>query len=151
MPGGGRPWLLVNNRAETYCFGSPNDEIVKEMKSLSLDNLKRFYGNADRELGTKVISGKKARGFVIAIQKVNPEVRSPGLIEIWLDSETSLPIRFRSEGKAENSSFTEESSDIQWNIDLDPKLFDATPPQGYRDVTPRAPTSGDPVAQITAC
>ncbi len=27
--------------------------------------------------------------------------------------------------------------DIQWNIDLDPKLFDPTPPAGYTDVSPK--------------
>ena len=47
-------------------------------------------------------------------------------------------------------SWAEEVSNFQWNIDLDPKLFEATPPAGYRDVTPKALTSGDPDVQITA-
>ena len=29
-----------------------------------------------------------------------------------------------------------EFKDMQWNIDLDLKLFDTTPPEGYKDVTP---------------
>jgi hypothetical protein len=150
MPGGNRPCLMIDNRAKTYRFRSPSDKEVEMTKSLPPGSLGRFYGDADGELGTKQIDGKKAYGFVIGIKKLNPAALSPGLLEIWLDSHTHLPLFIRNEGKTETSSWTEETSDFQWNIALDPKLFDATPPQGYRDVTPRAPAPGDPVGQITA-
>jgi hypothetical protein len=46
-------------------------------------------------------------------------------------------------------SNTEITSDIQWNVDLDPKLFDTTPPEGYKDVTPKPLALDEQVRQIT--
>jgi hypothetical protein len=37
-------------------------------------------------------------------------------------------------------------TDFRWNIELDPKLFDPTPPEGYTDITP--PTDEKAFAQI---
>ena len=69
-PGGNRPWLVIDNRVKTYCFHAPSDkDWVGTMKSHSPDSLGRLYGEADRELGTKEINGKKAHGFVIGIKK----------------------------------------------------------------------------------
>jgi hypothetical protein len=39
--------------------------------------------------------------------------------------------------------------DFEWNIDLDPKLFDPASPQGYTDVTPKSPASEKQVLKIT--
>jgi outer membrane lipoprotein-sorting protein len=111
-------------------------------RSFSLDKLGAYSGRADRELGTKVIHGKRTRGFAINVKKINPDCRAAGLFEIWLDSETNLPVFLRYEIKAEDLSVITEQCDIQWNVELDPKLFDPKPPAGYRDVTPKPTARG---------
>ena len=45
--------------------------------------------------------------------------------------------------------FIMQISDIQWNIDLDPRLFDPTPPQGCTDATPKPPASEEQIRPIT--
>ncbi len=70
--------------------------------------------------------------------------------EIWLDRATSLPLFVRMQFKGLDTSTTCEDRDIQWNIDLDPKLFDPTPPQGYTDDTPKPPPLADQVRDIVA-
>jgi hypothetical protein len=111
-----------------------------------LEELSKFSGNADRELGTRVIDGHKTFGFEIDAKKIDPWEGS-GKAEIWLDATSHLPIRcrFESTESAAGCGFTREVlmhfitrfKDFQWNIDLDPKLFDATPPVGYTDVSPK--------------
>lgn len=148
VPGKGRPWMIsIDHRAKTFRVRKIRDNDVE--KSFFPDQLGRFAGKADRELGTKEFHGKKARGFVIGIEKIDPRASPSRKLEIWLDSETNLPAMIRAEEKTERGLRIMESTGIQWNIDLDPKLFDPTPPEGYKDLTPKAPTSGDPLREIT--
>ncbi len=104
--------------------------------------LGEFSGQADRDLGTKEINGKKSRGFEIEMKKLLPprRVDIPGkhVAEIWIDSESNLPVlvQFKmKEGREGRLEQTIRIQDFHWNIDLDPKLFDTTLPKGYTDVT----------------
>jgi len=136
-----------------YPYGKPGIHIFHPDKTFSqiplcqietlsagsddIATLGKFSGKADRQLGTKQINGKTASGFVIDNQKVRPKA-PPGTMEIWLDTETNLPLFIRSEVELSPGRTTvEEKTDIQWNIDLDPKLFDPTPSPGYTDTTPK--------------
>jgi hypothetical protein len=101
-----------------------------------LDSFGSFSGKADRELGSKKINGREALGFVIAAQKIDP-FHPLETMEIWIDRQTNLPLFIHCVSETENGSIVEDISNIQWNIDLDPKLFDLTPPPGYTDVTPK--------------
>lgn len=70
--------------------------------------------------------------------------------EIWIDLQSNLPVVVRYEGsRILESTSTTEIRDIQWNVDLDPKLFDPTPPKGYANVTSKPPTLEETVRQIT--
>ena len=150
VPGLNKPWIMINNRNKTFRFQMPSVDLLKEAASplARLENFGTFSGNADRELGTKEINGRKARGFVIDTKKIDPDC-PPQMMEIWIDSETNLPVLLHCDRKTESSSMTLEVSDIQWNIDLDPKLFDATPPEGYKDDTPITPASAEQARQIS--
>jgi len=114
-----------------------------------LEDLGQFSSQADRRLGTKEINGKQADGFEIDMKKMHPDARG-SVAEIWLDRATSLPLFVRMQFKGLDTSTTCEDRDIEWNIDLDPKLFDATPPEGYTDDTPKPPALEDQVRDIVA-
>ena len=99
-----------------------------------LDQLAGYAGQADRDLGTKKINGKTARGFEIDLKKIDPDtVHVP--VEIWVDPEMNLPVQIRMAVGGPMEQIT-TMHDFRWNVDLDPKLFDATPPPGYKDATP---------------
>ena len=103
-----------------------------------VQSLGNFAGRADRELGIKEINGKKARGFQFDdARKLLPHNSSADeTLDIWLDIESNLPLRLQSERKQKDNSTL---MDIQWNLDFEPKLFDATPPAGYTDRAPKPP------------
>ena len=146
----GKPYITINNQTKKF-FRYPALRRVEYSSTFdNLENLGRFSGEADRELGTKEINGKKARGFQIEMKKMEAEYAKPGLAEIWLDPQSNLPVLVRYEGmKALGHSDTQIDTDIQWNIDLDPKLFDATPPEGYADDTPKPLPLEKQLGQIT--
>ncbi|HEV3138114.1 MAG TPA: hypothetical protein VGZ26_09420 [Pirellulales bacterium] len=100
-------------------------------------------GEVTRDLGTKEIQGKKARGYLMVFKKQGPDP-----VEIWLDPQTDLPMEFGCEAKSASTTNVMRVTDCHWDIDLDPKLFQPTPPEGYTDITP--PTDEKQLAQIAA-
>jgi outer membrane lipoprotein-sorting protein len=152
-------------QVDIYPLGKPGIHIFHPNKTFSqiparqkeplstgtddIESLGKFSGKADRQLGTKAINGKNAQGFIIDIHKVHPK-SPPGTIEVWLDAETNLPLFIRSEVQlSPGRTVTEERSDIQWNIDLDRRLFDPTPPRGYTDTTPKPLAVEEQVRRIS--
>ena len=57
-------------------------------------------------------------------------------LEVWLDSATDLPLEFGYTLKNERGPEFLRVTDCRWNIDVDQKFFDATPPKGYSEVMP---------------
>jgi len=100
-------------------------------------------GEVTRDLGTKEIQGKKARGYLMVFKKHGSDP-----VEIWLDPQTDLPLEFGCEAKSASSTNVMRVTNCRWDIDLDPKLFQPTPPEGYTDITP--PRDEKPLAQIAA-
>ncbi len=132
-----KPGILIDHPARKFhrqparlgdnssFFGSP----------ASIQSLGKFSGQADRELDTKEIGGKKARGFEIDASRLDPDSRL-GPVEIWIDTEANLPVLIRYESKMGLFPSAVRMKDFQWNIDLEAKLFDPTPPEGYSDAVP---------------
>jgi hypothetical protein len=107
-----------------------------------IEKLGEFSGQADRELGTKDIGGKKARGFEIDFKKLFKPSDGyhglEGMAEIWIDTNSSLPVVVQlksntNQAATENAGMT-QIKDFLWNIDLDLKMF--KPPEGYKDIEP---------------
>lgn len=99
-------------------------------------------GQIVRDLGDRQIHGRRARGYEMSFADC-PEFNDYGPVEVWLDPETDLPVEFRfHHATTAGQSFTNvwSVSDIEWNRDLDPKLFDTTPPAGF--VEAKLPANG---------
>ena len=131
----GKPAIAIDHQDKTFIRLSGHDADTGWGHYDDLERLGKLSGKADRELGTKEIDGKKVRGFEIDMKKIGDDA---GLAEIWIDTQTNLPVLVRYEfAKERGRSFSDLITDIQWNVQLDPKLFDTTPPEGYRDATPK--------------
>jgi hypothetical protein len=130
---------IIDHKAKTFHKvdlpkGFPGGEMVAKLGD--------FSGQADRDLGTKEIDGKKARGFEIDMKKLFPDrvvASHHDTAEIWIDTESSLPILVQFKMTNDRSEQTLRLQDFQWNIYVDPKLFDTTLPKGYTDVTSSFP------------
>jgi outer membrane lipoprotein-sorting protein len=141
------PSICIDRREKTF---ARQPALRKGAYSSVFDDIERlaaFSGKADRDLGVKEINGKKAHGFRIDNKKVHAD-SDPGFTEIWLDAESNLPLFIHYEFKHFNHTSIVENSDIQWNIDLNPQLFDPTPPKGYADESPKPPTLEQQLARI---
>jgi outer membrane lipoprotein-sorting protein len=134
----GKPGIEIDRKAKTFIRQPAQLGQISPL--MMVEKLGTYSGQADKLLGTKVIEGRTARGFAIEAQKIDPDVYS-GPTEIWIDAESNLPLLIRYEMKA-GAPATIQFADFHWNIDLDPKLFDPSPPAGYTE-TLRQPTSLD--------
>jgi outer membrane lipoprotein-sorting protein len=113
-----------------------------------IGRLANFSGKADRQLGTRKIDGQDARGFAIDNRKIQAG-GPPGTWEIWVDAKSNLPVLIRSEVElSPTRTAIQEMYDIRWNIDLDRKLFDTTPPKGYTDATRKPAPLEEQLAKI---
>jgi outer membrane lipoprotein-sorting protein len=106
-----------------------------------LRKLGDFSGKADRFLGDKEIDGHKTSGFEIGLKELtgHPDRDfSPGkhVAEVWIDSESNLPVLVTFKTTNDGSEQTLRFQDFKWNVELDPKLFDPTPPKDYTMSSP---------------
>jgi hypothetical protein len=128
----GRSGIDIDHRKKTYHRIAGRTAGTPLSRSDDLELLGQLSAVADRELGTREIEGRPAVGFQVDLKKINEEA---GTAEIWLDSQTYLPILVRYNfAKQGDRSFTDVLSDIRWNVELAPQQFDPTPPEGYREV-----------------
>lgn len=134
LPGGSQEIIIDHKTKQFYKVELPKGVDVPGAELVA--KLGEFSGQADRELGTKEINGKRARGFEIDMKKlVKRRVSEQCMVEVWIDTESSLPVVVQFKMTKDRSEETIRLQDFQWNIDLDPKLFDTTVPQGYTDIT----------------
>ncbi len=126
----GKPGIHIDHK--TKKFRRKPARLRHESPLMMLDELSKFSGQADRKLGTKEIDGKTAWGFEIDGKKIDSDAY-PGPVEIWLDTESNLPVFVRYEMKSPvmPKPMIMQMEDFQWNIDLPPKLFQAEAPEGY--------------------
>ena len=134
----GKPGILIDHKAKTFT----------RLPVLRLDDIPRFspmnqlrmvregLGRIVRDLGIKEINGKQARGYVMAFSEAEPG-SGRDAVEVWVDAETELPVEFGYTIKNDEGPEFFRVTDCRWNIDVDPKLFATTPPEGYTDATPR--------------
>jgi outer membrane lipoprotein-sorting protein len=108
--------------------------------------------NVVRELGTRQINGRDARGYVVNV-KDTPAFHNMKIneneVEVWVDPETDLPMEF-SLVESEGGEYTDVNRvvDCRWNIELDDKLFHTTPPAGFINAT--APSEQSEIDSILA-
>jgi len=130
----GKPGIHLDRK--TKKFQREPARLGQESPLMMLDKLSRFSGQADRKLGTKEINGTKAWGFEIDGKKIDPDAY-PGAVEIWLAAASDLPVAISYEMKSLGlpTPIVMRMEHFEWNNDLDQKLFDPTPPDGYSDDT----------------
>jgi hypothetical protein len=142
----GKPGIQIDRKAKKYV---PQPARLGQISPLMMvDKLSTFSGHADRELGTRQIEGKTSKGFEIQARKIDPDVYS-GPIEIWVDTGTNLPLLVRYEIKGAGNPGSIRMTNFHWNVDLDPKLFDPTPPEGFAETARAASPVDEQVRKIT--
>lgn len=145
----GKPGIMIDYVAKKYYRVPPLHavDIAGSTPLLWLRAVREKAGQITRDLGTRLIGGRTVRGYVMAFEDFDP-FKDFGPVEVWIDPETDLPVEFSFEYAKPDPGFTDRYTvtDIQWNAELDPKLFDTTAPAGFLDVT--IPTDEESIAAI---
>jgi hypothetical protein len=151
--GGKKPGAMVNEAfTQISCVDKPgikinhsNKKYVREPARqgdipplLMIEKLGNFVGEAERSLGDKEIRGKKTQGFRIDTHKIDPDVPRGTMMDIWISQESHLPIEISIDMKEMwpslvGGTYIARIENIEWNVPLDPVLFDTTPPKGYTE------------------
>ena len=143
----GKPGLHLDDKQKTYYREPARQGHISPL--MLVERLGEFSGQADRDLGTKDIGGKKAHGFQIAAKKIDPDAFEEGMAEIWIDQDSKLPALVRLDMKMAQMPGELRMEDFHWNIPLDAKLFDTQPPAGYTDATSKPQPLEKKVLEIT--
>jgi outer membrane lipoprotein-sorting protein len=142
----GKPGIEIDRKLKKFVRQPARLGQVSDL--MALDKLSTFSGHADRDLGVKEIGGRKAKGFEIQARKIDPDTYS-GPMQIWIDAETNLPCLVTYEIKGAPDPGKIRMTDFRWNQELDPKLFDPTPPGGFEEVARKASPLDEQVRKIT--
>lgn len=143
----GKPGIFIDHLAKTFAWlpemQSKDIPVYSAINQLRM--VREEKGEVIRDLGTKAIQGKTARGYMMSIKNPAPP-SALDVLEVWIDPDTDLPLEFTNTLKNDTGPEFFRVTDCRWNIALDPKLFEQAPPPGYVDTTP--PRSEKELAQI---
>jgi outer membrane lipoprotein-sorting protein len=137
----GKPGLEIDHKYQTYQRAEPVHQPDSPVELFH--ELAKFAGKADRELPEREIKGTAARGFEIALDKIDPD-RDEGTLRVWPDPQTKLPLRVELDIP---DSGTMILDDFAWNVATD-KWFGAGPPAKYHDETPGPASVEEQTEQI---
>lgn len=90
------------------------------------------------ELGSGNINGIDVEG----IEAIDPEITGESMaMRLWVDIETDLPVRVEIEGEDfEGGKMRPQKiiiDDFQWDVELDPALFEPNIPDDYTEIQPQ--------------
>lgn len=103
------------------------------------DQLRTLQDQAGIHLGTKDVDGRLAEGFQVNRSELG------GIRSIfWADRQTGVPICVEIELIAFDMTYV--LSDFAFNVDLDPALFELTPPPGYAFTSEVQGNAGPPLS-----
>ena len=97
-------------------------------------------------LGRKMIDGREAEGFASSdVAAVVPLQIDRGVTRCWIDIETGLPVRYETEFLTRDKYATlltggkpvlvqTRGYETDWNVEIDPKIFEPNIPPDYVDV-----------------
>jgi hypothetical protein len=147
----GQRGILIDYVTKKYIRVPPlhAGDIANSTPLLWLRAVREKAGQIVRDLGARQLNGREARGYFMTFDDAS-SFRDFGPVEVWVDPQTDLPVEFYFQYAKDEEGIVDRYSvtDIQWNVDLDPKLFDTTPPAGFLDVT--MPDDDQSIAEIVA-
>lgn len=141
------PGIEINHEHKVY-FIKPQYQGPLSVAG-AIEKLSRFDGKGDRDLGTRKFGETIAKGFQIDTKKIDPDFHE-GNVRIWVDPRTDLPleIEYSIDGRAGTPPGKLRLYDIRWNVDIDDRLLQPTPPAGYSKRTRSIPSNEEQVVKI---
>jgi hypothetical protein len=143
----GKPGIDLDRTAKRYTRRAAQQGQKSQL--MTVEKLGNYSGQADADLGTKQIDGRAARGFQIRGSKIDPDMPAGTLLDVWVSPQSNLPVLVSIAMRDAIPHLTVRLTDFRWNVDLDPKLFDTTPPAGFAEIAQDAPPRDLQVRRIS--
>ena len=147
----GKPGILIVYTEGFYFWTPPvpAGDLPVDNDIAKLRAVREGAGKILRELGTKQINGREARGYVLSFEDAVP-FAGFGPVEVWVDPQTDLPIELSYQWIKEPDKYIDEYhiTDCQWNIDFPTDQFATIAPANLINTTP--PKDEQDIAQIVA-
>jgi hypothetical protein len=108
----------------------PRLDLVAE----SWQRLSTIAATATTRIGERVIGDRRAVGFEAPLTALlEPrETVAHGRVRVWAAADTATPLDIELSLTGVDGGVTRTTmSDIEWDVHLDPELFDLTPPDGW--------------------
>jgi outer membrane murein-binding lipoprotein Lpp len=135
----GKPGILINFLDKYYFWTPPlpASELPRVSPMAMLTAVRDGSCEVIRELGTRQIEGREARGYILNVKGAPAFPKAKGNeVEVWVDPATDLPIQFRfEEDNGGDPIAVFRITDCRWNIKLDDSLFKTMPPDGFVNST----------------
>jgi hypothetical protein len=136
--------LMVSPASRSYMeldlsgYAMTPDETVARTPAAWLQQLKDLEAKADAELGTEIIDGKQAIGFLIDGSKLGfappaSEEQSPASLELWVGEESGLPVEMRVSVPmpGADAPITVVLNEFEWDVPIEASLFEPDIPDNY--------------------
>ena len=135
----GKRAICIDHKAKTFKWVSNYHRHTNLEEMLA--KLAEFPARPIATLASGTSTASKTHGFEIGRNKLFRVPEAKGTVEVWIDVKSNLPVLVEESWEMmAHECAAIRTQDFQWNIDLDPKLFAAVPPQGYTDMTFVMPT-----------
>ncbi len=121
---------IFNWPVKTFRRLSPEERPKESLPIEILKQLATLHGKADHELERVTIGDIEARGFEIALRKLNPQASAADKLRVWYAPATMRPLRI--EAELFSLPCVVRFGDFVWDGPTD-KWFDTTPPAGYEE------------------
>ena len=129
------PAISITPATKTYVRLQFDEEALaadpgKRTPDAWIRELQELAEHASRELGVDTVDGVEAEGYEIAGESLG---LAGGAAQLWIDVETSLPLRYVIEmsGPHEGSHLKVVHDQFEWDRPLEAALFEPDVPEGY--------------------
>lgn len=116
-----------NQTAQVMRLDASEPEMQKAMTAALKTILDR--GDGVEDLGDKALNGRKAHGYRVKGLKAGDATVD---VTYWVDPKRDLPVRFETITRGGAEPRTQTIDYLEFDEELDPKLFDQTIPPGYK-------------------
>jgi outer membrane lipoprotein-sorting protein len=116
-------FLVLDPVKRTAMVITPSEKRPSQGPLEFLDQMRKLEAGSQEKLGQREIDGKTATGFHVS--------KGPIDWTIWVNDQTSLPIRVELKTSMFGAPVVEVMSDFVFDEPMDESLFSLTPPAGY--------------------
>ena len=126
--------VMIMPEAKKYTRMSFTDEQYRQMQAREKsprEFIKLFLAIEHSSLGRDTIDGVEVEGIEVDSPKVGGGMFESAVGRLWVDVETEFPVRMEIEGISASGKTKMVVDEFQWDVELEPSMFEPNIPADY--------------------